>query len=68
MEAALAASNTTGTIQSLDSHAKTVTLIEGPTFHLPVGYDLAPFHVGEKVRLNWEEKGALKEALAMTAL
>lgn len=66
--AALAAStDTTGIIKSIDAKAMTVVLEDGTTYHLPAGYDLKPFKVGEKVVVSWEAKGDLKEAMALKA-
>jgi len=42
-------------------------LEDGTTYHLPAGYDLKPFKVGEKVVVSWEMKGTLKEATALKA-
>jgi len=66
--AVLAAStDTTGVIKSIDAKAMTVMLEDGTTFHLPAGYDVKPFKVGEKVVVSWEMKGTLKEASALKA-
>ena len=66
--AVLAAStDTTGVIKSIDAKAMTVMLEDGTTFHLPAGYDVRPFKVGEKVVVSWEMKGTLKEASALKA-
>lgn len=66
--AVLAAStDTSGVIKSIDAKAMTVMLEDGTTFHLPAGYDVRPFKVGEKVVVSWEMKGTLKEASALKA-
>jgi hypothetical protein len=66
--AVLAAStDTTGVIKSIDQKAMTVMLEDGTTYHLPAGYDVKPFKVGEKVVVSWEMKGTLKEATALKA-
>ena len=66
--AVLAAStDTSGVIKSIDTKAMTVVLEDGTTYHLPAGYDVKPFKVGEKVVVSWEMKGTLKEATALKA-
>lgn len=66
--AVLAAStDTTGVIKTIDAKAMTVVLEDGTTYHLPAGYDLKPFKVGEKVVVSWEMKGTLMEAMALKA-
>lgn len=66
--AVLAAStDTTGVIMSIDAKAMTVVLEDGTTYHLPAGYDVKPFKVGEKVVVSCEMKGTLKEATALKA-
>lgn len=62
-----AATDTAGTIKSIDAKAMTVTLADGTTYHLPAGFKLGAFKVGEKVSVTWEAKGALKDAMAMKA-
>ena len=62
--AVLAAStDTSGVIKSIDAKAMTVMLEDGTTFHLPAGYDVKPFKVGEKVVVSWEMKGTLRRLL-----
>ncbi|MBN8631842.1 MAG: DUF1344 domain-containing protein [Rhodobacterales bacterium] len=66
--AAMAAStDTSGVIKSIDATAMTVVLEDGTTFHLPAGFDVKAFKVGEKVVVSWEMKGTLKEASALKA-
>ncbi|MBI1171206.1 DUF1344 domain-containing protein [bacterium] len=60
-------SNATGAIKSMDTKAMTVTLADGTTYHLPAGFKLSTFKVGEKVSITWEAKGALHEATGMKA-
>ncbi|WP_334195071.1 DUF1344 domain-containing protein [Pararhodobacter sp.] len=60
-----APTETTGVIKSIDAKAMTVELADGTTYHLPAGYDVKPFKVGEKVVVSWEMKGTLKEATAL---
>lgn len=62
-----AATDTAGTIKSIDAKALTVTLQDGTTYQLPAGFKLDAFKVGEKVSVSWEAKGALKEATGMKA-
>ncbi len=66
--AAFAAStDTAGTIKSIDAKAMTVTLADGTTYHLPAGFKLDGFKVGEKVDVTWDAKGSLKDATGMKA-
>lgn len=66
--AVLAAStDTKGVIKSIDEKTMTVVLEDGTTYHLPAGFDVKPFKVGEKVVVSWEMKGTLKEASALKA-
>lgn len=66
--AVLAAStDTTGVIKSIDEKTMTVVLEDGTTYHLPAGYDVKAFKVGEKVVVTWEMKGTLKEATGLKA-
>ena len=62
-----ATSNAAGAIKSIDTKAMTVTLADGSTYHLPAGFKLDGFKVGEKVSITWEAKGALHEATGMKA-
>ncbi|MFZ1347573.1 MAG: DUF1344 domain-containing protein [Tabrizicola sp.] len=62
-----AATDTSGVIKTIDAKAMTVELADGTTYHLPAGYDLKAFKVGEKVVVSWEMKGTLKEAMALKA-
>lgn len=62
-----ASTDTTGVIKTIDAKAMTVALEDGTTYHLPAGYDLKTFKVGEKVVVSWEMKGTLKEATALKA-
>ena len=62
-----AATDTAGTIKSIDAKALTVTLADGATYKLPAGFKLDTFKVGGKVSVSWEAKGALKEASGMKA-
>ncbi|MFM7335267.1 MAG: DUF1344 domain-containing protein [Tabrizicola sp.] len=66
--AVLAAStDTTGVIKSIDAKTMMVVLEDGTIYHLPAGFDVKPFKAGEKVVVNWEMKGSLKEASALKA-
>lgn len=62
-----AGTDTAGTIKAIDAKAMTVTLADGTTYHLPAGFKLDGFKVGEKVDVTWEAKGDLKNASAMKA-
>lgn len=62
-----APTDTKGVIKSIDTKAMTLILADGTTYKLPVGYDVKPFKVGQKVVVTWEMKGTLKEATALTA-
>lgn len=57
-----------GVIKSIDAKAMTVTLAGGKVYHLPAGFNVAGFKVGEKVQVTWSAKGKLHEATGMTAL
>jgi Cu/Ag efflux protein CusF len=52
--AALAA-EATGTIQSIDPGAGTVTLADGQVFKLPAAFDAAALQVGADVTITYEE-------------
>ncbi|MGV8986989.1 MAG: DUF1344 domain-containing protein [Cypionkella sp.] len=62
-----AGADTSGAIKSIDTKAMTVTLADGTTYHLPAGFKLGAFKVGEKVTITSETKGTLHEATAMKA-
>lgn len=62
-----AATDTSGTIKSIDEKAMTITLEDGTSYHLPAGFKLADLKVGEKVVVSWEAKGDLKEASGVKA-
>jgi hypothetical protein len=62
-----ASTDTKGVIKSIDEKTMTVVMDDGTTYHLPAGFDIKPFKVGEKVVVSWEMKGTLKEASALKA-
>ncbi len=62
-----AATDTKGTIKTIDEKAMTVTLDDGMSYHLPAGFKLADLKVGEKVVVSWEAKGDLKEVSGVKA-
>ena len=62
-----ASTDTKGVIKSIDEKTMTVVLEDGTTYHLPAGFDVKAFKVGEKVVVSWEMKGTLKEASALKA-
>ncbi len=47
------ADQASGTIQSIDTSAMTVTLDDGNTYMLPQGADTASLQVGEKVQIEF---------------
>jgi hypothetical protein len=49
------AAEATGTVQSIDPAAGTVTLADGQTFTLPVEFDTASVQVGQEVTITYEE-------------
>ena len=55
---------TEGTIKAIDMKAMTVTLDDGTLFHLPKGFKIASYKVGEKVKVTWE---TINEATALAA-
>lgn len=56
-----------GTIKKINTKAGFVVLSNGVKYHLPKGFDLTGFKVGEKVSVSYEMKGKLHEATAMKA-
>ena len=65
--AGFAATNTAGTIKTIDAKAGSVTLSDGTVYMLPSGFKLDTFKVGEKVSISWDMKGVVHEATAMKA-
>ena len=65
--AAFAATNTAGTIKSIDAKAGSVTLQDGTVYMLPAGFKLDTFKAGEKVSISWDLKGSLHEIVTMKA-
>jgi hypothetical protein len=64
--AAFAASTTTGTIRTLDTKAMTLTLKDGTSYRLPVGFKDPGLKVGEKVKVAYEMIGKKHQATAVT--
>ena len=52
------AADMTGTIKSIDTTAKTVTLNNGDVFKFPSSFDSSKFKVGEKVKVTYSGTGA----------
>jgi len=51
------AADVTGTIKSIDTTAKTVTLDNGDVFKFPTSFDAASFKAGEKVKVTYTGSG-----------
>jgi hypothetical protein len=51
------AADVTGTIKSIDTTAKTVTLDNGDMYKFPTTFDSAKFKVGEKVKVTYSGSG-----------
>jgi hypothetical protein len=62
-----AATDTSGTVKSIDEKAMTVTLEDGSSYHLPAAFKASDLKVGEKVVVSWEAKGDVKEASGVKA-
>lgn len=56
-----------GTIKKINTKAGYVVLSNGIKYHLPKGFSLTEFKVGQKVSVSYEMKGKLHEATAMKA-
>ncbi len=63
----VAATKTTGTITKIDAKALFVVLSDGHRYHVPAGFALTGFKVGEKVAVTFETKGKHHNVTAMTA-
>lgn len=59
--------DTSGTIKKINTKAGYVVLSNGVKYHLPKGFSLTDFKVGQKVSVTYEMKGKLHEATAMKA-
>ncbi len=66
--ATMAASATaTGTITKINAKALFVVLSDGYRYHLPAGFALKGYKVGEKVAITYQMKGKLHDVTAMKA-
>lgn len=63
----VAATKTTGTITKINAKALYVVLSDGHRYHVPAGFALSGFKVGEKVSVTFEMKGKHHNVTAMTA-
>jgi hypothetical protein len=63
----MVAKDVSGTIKKISTKAGYVVLSNGIKYHLPKGFALGDFKVGEKVSVSYEMKGKLHEATAMKA-
>lgn len=61
-----AATQTVGTIKSVDAKNMAVILQDGTTYTLPKGAKPDAFRAGEKVKLTWEMQGQKHVATAIT--
>ncbi len=59
------ASQTSGTIASVNLKANSVTLTNGTTYYLPAQFRLDGFRAGERVSLDWAMKGGMHDATSM---
>ncbi len=59
------AADLTGTIKSIDTAAKTITLDNGQTFQLGTGVQASTLKVGEKVKVTYTGSGASMQATAV---
>lgn len=50
------AAQTSGDIKSMDTKARTVTLANGRTFHLPESYDMGKLNTSEKVKVTYHNR------------
>ena len=50
------AETTTGTVQSIDMNAMTLTLDDGTVYTLPEGFENADIKAGSKVVIDWDIK------------
>jgi hypothetical protein len=61
------ADSASGTIQSVDPTAVTVTLDDGNTYKLPAGFDAASLQVGNKVNIEFsKDSSGTNAATAVT--
>ncbi len=62
-----ATTDTTGTLTKIKATSLYVVLSDGWKYHLPKGFSLKGFKVGEKVMITWAYKGKYKDVVAMKA-
>ncbi|MCF3933740.1 DUF1344 domain-containing protein [Acuticoccus sp. M5D2P5] len=62
---ALAAESAMGTIKSMDTTARTITLDNGMTYHLPSG-QMTTLKAGEKVKVDYVMEGKVRQAEHVT--
>jgi Cu/Ag efflux protein CusF len=61
------AAEASGSIQSIDTAAGTITLDNGDVFKLPAAFDVASLQVGAKVKIVFEEQDGQKVASSVEA-
>ena len=61
-----AATQTSGTVRSYDSHSMTLTLADGSAYTLKKGVKDAGLKAGEKVTVSWDTSGSKKIAEKVT--
>lgn len=52
------AADITGTIKSIDTAGKTVTLEDGTVYKFPAAFDATKFKVGDKVKVTYSGTGS----------
>lgn len=63
---AFAAQHATGTVKAFDAKAMTLTLNDNAVYMLPQGFKDPGLKPGVKVTVNWDQKGAQKQAADVT--
>ncbi|MGD9919017.1 MAG: DUF1344 domain-containing protein [Paenirhodobacter sp.] len=63
---AAGATTTTGTIKTIDTAHRVITLADGSTYRLKKTFDMTTLKTGEKVSVSWELKGKVNKAMAVT--
>ena len=63
---AAGATTTTGTIKTIDTAHRVITLADGSSYRLKKGLDMTTLKTGEKVSVSWELKGKVNKAMAVT--
>ena len=59
---AAAPQHATGTVKAYDAKAQTLTLADGSVYMLPKVFKNPGLKAGEKVSINWEQKGSGRTA------